>query len=102
MKQINWKQIWMGIRTYVLNKYVLTLLIFAVIFLFVGEQSLVNDIKRGHQIRQTQQEIEASEQAIINAHNKLNSLQQIDSLEKYAREKYLMHKDNEDIFLIEE
>jgi len=102
MRNIHWKYIWLAVHKYVLNKYVLTLVIFAIIFLFVGEQSFIKDIKRSRQIHQTEQEIEAANQAIESAQRQINSLQQPDSLEKFARERYLMHKDNEVIFLVEE
>jgi len=102
MKPINWKQIFEVLNKYVLNKYVFTLLVFAVIFLFVGEQSLIKDMKRSAKIHETKQAIEDAESAIERAERQLGSLQQLDSLEKFAREHYLMHKENEDIFLIEE
>jgi len=102
MQSIHWGHIKEVLKTYVLNKYVLTLLIFAVIFIFVGEQSLIKGIKRQQQIHQTEQEIRIAEQAISSAQQQLNNLQHPDSLEKFAREHYLMHRDNEDIFLIEE
>lgn len=102
MRPIHWKYIGLMLKKYVVNKYVLTLLVFAFIFVFVGEQSLIKGIKRGRQIRQTEHEIEAANQAIESARRQINSLQQIDSLEKFAREHYLMHKDNEDIYLVDE
>jgi len=102
MQQISWKQILEAIKTYVLNKYVLTLIVFAIIFIFVGEQSLIKGIKRSRQIHETEQQIEDAEEAIDKAQRQLHALQQTDSLEKFAREHYLMHKDNEDIFLVDE
>jgi len=102
MQHIDWKYIGDALRKYVVNKYVLTIIIFAVIFIFVGDQSLINGLKRERQIRKIEHRIEVSNQAIEFAQRQLNSLQQIDSLEKYAREHYLMHKDNEEIFLVDE
>ncbi len=99
---MDWKQIWLVLRKYVLNKYVLTILVFAAVFLFVGEQSLIKDMKRSRQIRQTEQELRASETAIREARHKMQILQQPDSLEKFAREQYLMHTDSEDVYLVEE
>jgi len=102
MQPVNWENIKLTLQKYVLNKYVLTLLIFAFIFIFVGEQSLLKDIQRSHKILQTEQDIQDAETAIDVARRQLNSLQQQDSLEKFAREHYLMHKDNEEIFLVDE
>lgn len=99
---INWKQIWEGVRTYVLNKYIITVIVFVLIFLFAGEQSLIKDMKRSRRIHETEQEIAKSTQAIREARRKINSLHQTDSLEKFGREEYLMHQDNEDIYLVDE
>ncbi|MBQ0136819.1 MAG: septum formation initiator family protein [Bacteroidales bacterium] len=99
---IDWSQIWMVIRKYVLNKYILTLLIFAAIFIFVGEQSLIKDMQRNRKVRQTERAIQETKQAIDKAQHQINVLNRTDSLERYGREHYLMHKDNEDIYLVEE
>lgn len=102
MAPIDWKNIWNFMRTYLLNKYVITIIVFMLIFLFVGEQSLIKDMKRGRQIRQTERAIQEADHAIQKATRQKNALQQKDSLEKYAREQYLMHKSNEDVYLINE
>jgi len=102
MQNIDWKYIGHMLKKYVLNKYVLTVLIFAFIFIFVGEQSLIKDLQRSHKIHQTERKIEEAQQAIDAAERQLNSLQQMDSIEKFAREHYLMHKDGEEIFLVDE
>lgn len=99
---IDWSQIWMVIRKYVLNKYILTVLIFAAIFIFVGEQSLIKDMQRNRKVRQTERAIQETKQAIDKAQHQINVLNRTDSLERYGREHYLMHKDNEDIYLVEE
>ena len=99
---VNWSQIWTIIRKYVLNKYILTLLIFAAIFIFVGEQSLIKDMQRNRKVRQTERAIQETKQAIDKAQHQINVLNRTDSLERYGREHYLMHKDNEDIYLVDE
>lgn len=99
---VNWSQIWMVIRKYVLNKYILTVLIFAAIFIFVGEQSLIKDMQRNRKVRQTERAIQETKQAIDKAQHQINVLNRTDSLERYGREHYLMHKDNEDIYLVDE
>ena len=99
---VNWKYIWLVLRKYVINKYVITLLIFAVIFIFVGEQSIVKDMQRNYKVRQTERAIQETKQAIEKAQHQINILERTDSLERYGREHYLMHKDNEDIYLVEE
>ncbi|MCQ2347865.1 MAG: septum formation initiator family protein [Paludibacteraceae bacterium] len=102
MAPIDWKNVWQFTRTYLLNKYVITVIVFVLIFLFVGDQSLIKDMQRSRQIRQTERAIQKSERAIQEANHKKIALQQMDSLEQYAREQYLMHKSNEDVYLVEE
>ena len=49
---------WTKARKVLINKYAITLYVFAVLFIFVGEQSLINQISRKREIRKTKQEIE--------------------------------------------
>ena len=50
------KQVWQNLRKRLLNKYVIVLGVFAIVFLFVGEQSIINQIARKRQIRPMNQE----------------------------------------------
>jgi len=102
MQHIDWRHIWNIIREPDIYKYVITVTVFVLIFVFAGEQSLIKSIKRSKQIHETERAIQASEKAIEKATLQLQTLDQIDSLEQYAREHYLMHKENEEIFLVEE
>ena len=79
------------VRKVLINKYSITLYIFAVLFLFVGEQGLINQIARKREIRQTQQEIERVTAETKHSENLLRSLDNKDSLERFAREQYKMH-----------
>ncbi len=95
------KRVWFIIHKYLLNKYVITLVIFGVIMFFVGEQSIRVRIHKGRQISELKEQRDTYQQAIDQAKHDLQILQSTDSLEKYAREKYLMHADNEDVYLID-
>lgn len=88
-------------RKVLINKYSITLYIFAVLFLFVGEQGLINQIARKREIRQTQQEIERVTAETKHSENLLRSLDNKDSLERFAREQYKMHTNEETIYLVE-
>ena len=55
MKQ---KDFWIKARKVLINKYAITLYVFAVLFIFIGEQSLINQISRKREIRKTRREIE--------------------------------------------
>ena len=89
------------VRKVLINKYSITLYIFAVLFLFVGEQGLINQIARKREIRQTQQEIERVTAETKHSENLLRSLDNKDSLERFAREQYKMHTNEETIYLVE-
>ena len=95
------KQVWQNLRKRLLNKYVIVLGVFAIVFLFVGEQSIINQIARKRQIRLTQREIEQTLQQSREAEILLRSLEHPDSLEKFAREQYNMHTDNEVVYIVE-
>lgn len=90
------------IRKYVLNKYVLVCVIFGVVFVFVGEQSILKDIQRRRQIRQTEQQIRAIRADIEATQRKINWLRSTDSLEQFAREEYYMHAPGEDVYIVKE
>lgn len=99
---MDWKRIWEVLRKYLLNKYVFVLVAFGLIMFFVGEQSIRVRLHKGRQIRELKEQRDTYQQAIDQANHDLQMLQSTDSLEKYAREKYLMHTDNEDVYLIDE
>ncbi len=84
------------------GKYVVTLLIFAVVFLFVGDQSLLRFIHRGREIRRLEQQRDMYREAGEKAQREIQTLAIPDSLEKFAREQYFMHTPNEDIYLVDE
>ena len=97
-----WSQLWALIRRYVLNKYVLTLVVFGLIMFVVGDQSIRVRWRKAQQIRELKSQRDTYQQAIDQAQRELQSLQIKDSLERFAREKYLMHTPNEDVFLVPE
>lgn len=96
------KQVWLIIRKYILNKYVLTLLIFGAVMFFVGEQSIRVRWHKSRQIKELQEQRDTYQRAIDEAKHELQVLQSTDSLERFAREKYLMHTEQEDVYLVDE
>lgn len=90
------------LRKYVLNKYVLVCLVFGVVFVFVGEQSLLKGIQRRRQIRQTEQQIRDTRADIEATQRTINWLRSTDSLEQFAREQYYMHAPGEDVYIVKE
>lgn len=87
------------IRRWVLNKYAITLIIFAVIFTFVGDKSIVHIIQRSHKERVLRRQLQQSRQNIVEYERALQNLSHPDSLERFAREQYHMHAPNEDVYV---
>lgn len=84
-----------------INKYVVVIAIFAVLFIFVGDHSLIQFVKRATKIRSMEQQIQQTNHEIKEAEHTLQMLENTDSLERFAREKYFMHTDKEDVYLVE-
>jgi cell division protein FtsB len=98
MEKENWLK---KIGNKLINKYVITIAIFAVLFVFVGDHSLIQFVKRAYKIRTMESQIELTTREIQEAEHTLRMLENTDSLERFAREKYLMHTDKEDVYLVE-
>ena len=88
------------LRKIFINKYAFTLYLFAIIYLFVGNQSLVKRLAKAREIRDIKLEIQFINQQTQATENMLNSLDNKDSLERYAREHYHMHADGEVVYLV--
>ncbi len=100
-REFDWALLWIRIKKYLLNKYVVTVLIFLFIMLFAGEQSLIHTIRRGREIHQLEQQRDMYRGGIQSARQGIHMLQNTDSLERYGREHYYMHASNEDVYLVE-
>ena len=83
-------------------KAVLFLLVFSVIFLFVGDQSVIHFIRRGREIKRLEEQRDRYQEGAEKALREIQVLQNPDSLESFAREHYFMHLPGEDIYLVEE
>lgn len=86
------------------NKYLLTLTVFAVWMIFFDTQDVVTThFTLRKELRQLEESREYYLDKIDNTRKELDQLKSDPAtLEKYAREKYLMKKDNEDLFIIAE
>ena len=92
--------IWNLIRR---HKYLITILAFLVIIVFLDENSLVQRAQHKHEISTLNSEIAKYRKQYEEDTRKLKEIMNNpDALEKIAREKYLMKKPNEDIFIFEE
>lgn len=83
------------------TKYVIVLAIFAVIYLFIGDQSLVNRIRLHYEMVELRKQRDEYKREIEAAERQIESLVSTDSLERYAREHYFMCAGNETIYVVE-
>ena len=93
IEQTNWRK-W--------GKYVITLVAFGVVYIFVGDQSVIRFVRRGREIHRLEQQRDKYLEGTEAAQREIQMLQHPDSLERYAREHYYMHQHGEEIFLVEE
>jgi len=86
------------------NKYVLTAVSFVVWMLFFDDRDfMTTHFRHPEELRKLQQSSKYYQDEITATRNELERLKSNPStIEKYAREKYLMKRDNEDLFLIRE
>lgn len=85
------------------RKYLITVVAFAVIIGFLDENSLYRRFAYEREISQLKEEIEKYRADYEENTRRLNELStDPDAIEKIAREKYLMKKPNEDIYVFEE
>ena len=83
------------------SKYLITSIAFIVWMLFFDSDDVTLQLKRVKELKQLQQSEKNMNQRIADTKKELELLRTNPStLEKYAREKYLMKKDNEDLYII--
>jgi cell division protein FtsB len=86
-----------------INKYWLVTFLFFALTFFVGDTNLYNRYKYDDKIRHLESEIYRYKKEIELNKRKIQELQaDKEDLERFAREEYLMKKDDEDIYIIEE
>ena len=91
------------IPAFLRNKYVIALGIFAFIMLFFDRNDIFTQAARNRQLKDLEKSKRHYTDRIAEEQAELERLKSNPAtLEKYAREKYLMKRDNEDLFLIPE
>jgi len=83
------------------NKYVWALLFFATWMIFLDNYSYFDHRILNNQIDELEDNKEYYQQEIRKDQQKIKQLKNPAQIEKYAREKYYMKKDSEDIYIIE-
>ena len=85
------------------NKYFIAFSAFAITLLFFDRNDLFIQWNRTGQLRELQQSKKYYEEKIAAEKAELERLKSNPAtIEQYAREKYLMKKDNEDLFIVKE
>lgn len=98
-----WSRSWGLIPRWVKNKYFIALSTFVVIMLFLDRNDVFTSMARNKELRN----LEQSRVYYTKEINELNKIKEglakdPQTIEKFAREKYLMKRENEDIFIVPE
>ncbi|MFC2137856.1 septum formation initiator family protein [Bacteroidota bacterium] len=92
---------WEKIKPVIKNKYYISFIIFLIWIIIFDQNNLIERRKNVKKLHQLEQEKDFYLDRIVNDTRRLNELRTNDeNLEKFAREEYLMKKEDEDIFLI--
>lgn len=81
------------------NKYLISGLFVLVYILFLHNTDILTLINRHEKVAELDQEIVRKKAGIEDLKIKLRELENIRSLEKYARENHFFKKDDEDLFI---
>jgi len=85
------------------NKYLLALTGFVLLMLFFDHNDVFTQWERRKNLKALETKKKFFQDEITKTQKELKDLQQNPAaLEKYAREKYILKKDNEDVFLVED
>lgn len=98
LKETIQKKPWLKI---VSNKYLLISLLFAVWMLFLDNYSYMDQRQLNKQIDELQDNKKYYQEEIKKDSQSIKLLKNQDQVEKYAREKYYMKRENEDIYIVE-
>lgn len=92
--QFNWKKL-------ITNKYLIASVAFVVYMIFADKNNLIEQYELQKDFTKIKREHRYYEEQILEARKQQQELFGSDqNLEKFAREKYLMKRDNEDVFVI--
>ncbi len=83
------------------NRYTIVLGVFIVWMLFLDNNSYLDHLGLNKQIDELENNKRYYQDEIAKDKAKIKQLQNPDYVEKYAREKYFMKRDSEDIYIIE-
>ena len=86
---------------FIRNKYLLVIVALAVWLLFFDKNDLFSQWKNRQAVKELEEDVQYYRNEIARNQKEMEELQSNPkTLEKFAREHYLMHRDNEDIFIL--
>ena len=86
-----------------INKYTISLVVFAIIIIFIDDSSLIDRYKAYREKQKLKKEKAKYEENIKKDQEFLDAIQSdTEALEKFAREEYKMKGENEDVYIIKE
>lgn len=95
------KHVWSRLLPYLRNKYLLTIFLVFIWLTFFDRNNFIGRVRMIRDIHQLKNDCEYYREKIVSDSARLVELHSSpEMLEKYAREQYLMKKDNEEIFVI--
>ena len=87
---------------YLRNKYIITLMIFGVYMLFLDDVDVFSIFRQQMKYNKILTEKVEMEEKLVKTRTVLNQLNNLESIEKFAREEKMFKRDDEDIFVIVE
>jgi cell division protein FtsB len=95
------ERVWVRFPAWLRNKYLITAVAFLVWMIFLDRNDFPTQWKRIQELNTLQQSEKTMNKQITDTKQELDLLKTSPStLEKYAREKYMMKKENEDLYII--
>jgi len=90
-----------GLPSWLKSKYFLTASAFIVWMIFFDRNDIPYQLKRINELKELQQSEQRMDQQITDTKKELELLKSNPAtLEKYAREKYMMKRENEDLYIL--
>ena len=89
------------IPSWLKNKYLLAGMFFVIWMLFFDPKDIPSGFERKQKLNELQNSEQQLDELITDSQKELQLLKNdAQSIEKYSREKYMMKKDNEDLFIL--
>ncbi len=89
-----------NLKDYIFNRYVLIFIGFSIWMLFFDDNSYLIHRELNNNIKKLESSISKYKREIAKDKKIIDDQKDPEKLEKYARETYLMKKENEDIYII--